>query len=261
MGVISTYVAEARAALRVAFADRSNFLIQCAGMAVNNGFVLAMWFLFFAGFRSLAGWRMPDVALLIGLLAFIVGAAGVGFGGYRDLAAAVLRGDPDGVLTQPKPVLARLLARESTASAWGDVVTGAVLLAAFARLGWADLPWLAFALACGLVIYVSTGVLFASMAFWIRGARSLSRELTDFMISFSSWPGSIYSGATKLVVYTVFPAGFLVLAPVALLRAPSLEQAGVLGAAALAYASAGLGSFALGLRRYRRGETPAPVSG
>jgi ABC-2 type transport system permease protein len=255
-GVITTYLAEAGASVRVAFADRRNFLIQVAGMAVNNGFMLAMWFLFFAGFKEIGGWRMADVALLIGLLATIVGVAGIGVGGYRDLAAAILRGDPDGVLTQPRPVLARLLARESSANAWGDLATGVVLIAAFAQVRSASLPWLAYALACGLVVYTSTAVAFACMAFWASGARSLARDLTDFMLSFSSWPGSVYSGASKLIVYTVFPAGFLVLTPVRLLRAPSLADAALLGAAAVAYAALALTAFTLGLRRYRRGETP-----
>jgi ABC-2 type transport system permease protein len=255
--MISTYRAEACAAVRVAFADRGNFLIQCAGMTVNNGFILAMWFLFFAGFRQIGGWRMPDVALLIGLIASLVGAAGIAFGGYRDLAAAILRGDPDSVLTQPGPVLPRLLARESTTTAWGDLGTGVVLIAAFADVKPASLPWLAYALACGLVVYVCAGVLFASLAFWAASARSLARDMTDFMIAFSNWPGSIYSGASKLIVYTVFPAGFLVLTPVRLLRAPSLADAALLGAAALAYAGLALGAFTLGLKRYRRGGSPS----
>ena len=257
MGMLSTYAAEARAAVRVAFADRSNFLIQCAAMVVNNGFVLAMWFLFFAGFRNIGGWRMADVALLIGLLASIVGAAGIAFGGYRDLAAAILRGEPDGVMTQPGPVLARLLARESSATAWGDLATGAVLIAAFAEVTPASLPWLAYALGCGLIVYVGTSVLFASLAFWAAGARSLARDLTDFMISFSSWPGSVYSGASKLIVYTVFPAGFLVLTPVRLLRAPTFADAALLAGAAAAYAALALAAFSAGLRRYRRGDAPS----
>ena len=43
------------------------------------------------------------------------------------------------------------------------------------------------------------------------GARSFARDLTDFMLLFSSYPGSIYSGATKLIAYSLLPAGFIVL--------------------------------------------------
>ena len=257
MGLLKTYAAEAGASIRVTVADRGNFLLQASAMALNNGFVLAMWFLFFAGFKSIGGWRMADMALLIGLIATVVGLAGILAGGYRDLAAAILRGDPDGALTQPKAVLARLLARESSLTGWGDLVTGVVLFAAFARLSVGQLPWLAVALACGLCVYVSTTVLFASLAFWAKGARSFARDLTDFIIMFSSWPGSVYSGATRLIVYTVFPAGFIVLTPVALLRHPAPAPALTIAAAALVYAWLAMTAFDLGLRRYRQGDAPS----
>ena len=257
MDLLKTYAAEVGAAIRVAFADRDNFILQAAAMALNNGFVLAMWFLFFAGFKTIGGWRMADMALLIGLLATVVGLAGILFGGYRDLAAAIIRGDPDALLTQPKAVLARLLARESSITGWGDLATGAVLLAVFAELDLSSLPWLGLSLICGLVVYVSTAVVFASLAFLAAGARSFARDLTDFIIMFSSWPGSAYSGATKLVVFTVFPAGFIVFVPVRLLRQPELAPALTITAAALAYAWLALTVFDRGLRRYREGAAPS----
>src|SRR5262249_58791924 len=111
------YLAEIGVAIRLSFADRANFWMQLGGMALNNGFILLMWVLFFAGFRSVGGWVLADIALLVGILAFTVGAAGVFAGGYRDMAAAILREEIDVLLTQPRAGLPRLLARESLASA------------------------------------------------------------------------------------------------------------------------------------------------
>ena len=102
--------------------------------------------------------------------------------------------------------------------------------------------------------YLSAAVTFASLAFWVAGARSFARDLTDFLILLSSYPGSIYSGATKLVAYTILPAGFVVLTPVQLLRGPSLAHLAI--AAAVAYASIAAATFEIGLRRYQRGEAP-----
>jgi hypothetical protein len=89
------YLLQVGAAIRLSFSDRANFWLQLGGMGLNNGFVLLMWFLFFAGFRSVGGWRLADVALMIGILAFTVGTAGVFAGGYRDMAAAILRDEVD----------------------------------------------------------------------------------------------------------------------------------------------------------------------
>jgi ABC-2 type transport system permease protein len=118
----------------------------------------------------------------------VLGALTGAFGSYRDLAATILGGELDALLTQPRPVLAR--------------------------------------------------------------------DLTDFMILVSSYPGSIYSGASKIIAYTLLPAGLVVLTPVSLLRRPSLATLATEAGAAIAYASLAAAAFHLGLSRYRRGSTP-----
>ncbi len=246
------YVAEMTAAIRVSLADRTNFVLLSGGMVLNNGFVLLMWFLFFAGFRSVRGWQLADMALQIGLIAVSFGAAGVFAGGYRDMAALILRGDLDPWLTQPRAVLPRLLAQESAAPGWGDIVVGAGLLVFSASLRWTDLPALMFVQAGGFIVFLATGILFASLAFWVRGARSFARDLVEFLLTFGTWPGSIWSGATKVVVYTIVPAGFVVVLPVRFLRTPTMAEGLAVAAAALAYAGLALLVFRCGVRRYQR---------
>lgn len=254
MTALEVYFVSMAHSIRTSFSDRMNFTLQAAGMVLNDGFFLVLWFMFFAGFRQVGGWGRSDVALLLGVIMEIVAVSGVFFGGYRDMAATILRGELDSLLTQPKWVLPRLIARESIPSAWGDLAVGLMLLAAYAQISLAMLPLALIAFACGLTVYVSSGVLYASLAFWFSGARSFARDLTDFMLLFSSYPGSIYTGATRLVAYTILPAGFVVLTPVKLLRTPdALTFAIAVGAAAL-YAALALAAFHFGLKRYRRGE-------
>jgi ABC-2 type transport system permease protein len=250
------YAHTARAAMAGSAGDRTNFALQAASMVVNNGFMLVLWFMFFAGFRSVGGWALADMALLVGLIMTIVGVTGVAFGGYRDMAATILSGELDALLIQPRTVLVRLFSRESLPSSWGDLLTGVIILIGFAGLAWRDLPWLAVGWTAGLVVYLSAAVAFGSLAFWIAGARSLARDLTDFMILVSSYPGSIYSGASKIIAYTLLPAGFIVLTPVSLLRAPGPATLVVEIGAAIGYAALAAAVFHLGLARYRRGWTP-----
>jgi len=254
MPALATYAANVAAAIRTSLMDRTNFTLQSVGMIVNDVFFLVLWYMFFAGFRKVGGWGLADVALLLGLIMCIVGVSGIFFGGYRDMAATILRGEIDALLTQPKAVLVRLLARESIATAWGDLIMGIWMLFTFAALSWSDAALVLAGLVCGTVVYIASAVAYASLAFWFSGARSFARDLTDFMLLFSSYPGSIYSGATRLIAYTLLPAGFVVLAPVTFLRAPSLETFFVLVASAAAYGSIAALMFQLGMRRYRRGE-------
>jgi ABC-2 type transport system permease protein len=256
MNAISTYAAQSLAAVRASFADRTNFALQVLGMAINNGFWLVLWFMFFAGFQQVGGWRLGDVARMLGIIYTLFGTATVFFGGYRDLAGAILRGEIDPLLTQPKPILPRLLARESIPSAWGDLTTGLVILAFSARLDLGGALLVIAAILIGLVAWLSTTVVFASMAFWFTGARSLSRDLMDFTLMVSTYPASIYSGWVKIVAFTILPAGFVAMAPVGLVRDPSPGAAALAIGGAAAYAALALGLFHLGLSRYRRGASP-----
>jgi ABC-2 type transport system permease protein len=253
MDGLTTFAAQSWAAVRTSFSDRTNFVLQVLGMALNNGFWLALWFLFFAGFRSVGGWGMRDVARFLGMVYVLFGIATVFFGGYRDMAGAILRGVPDAFLTQPQPVLTRLLARDSIPSAWGDLVTGLLVLAFSAQLDAPGLALIAAAIAIGLVAWLSTAVIFASLAFWFTGARTLSRELMDFTLLFATYPATIYSGWTRVVAFTILPAGFVAIAPVTLVREPSLRTAAVAVGGAALYGAMAIVVFHLGLRRYRRG--------
>jgi ABC-2 type transport system permease protein len=253
VGAISTYGAQALAAVRTTFADRTNFVLQTLGMAINNGFWLVLWFLFFAGFREVGGWRLGDVARLLGVVYTLVGVSGVFFGGYRDMAGAIARGEVDALLTQPKPVLPRLLAKDSIPSAWGDLVTGLAVLVFSAGLDAQGFVLSLAAIVIGLVAWLSTTVIFSSLAFWFAGARSLARDLMDFTVMVSTYPGSIYSGWAQVVAFTVLPAGFIAMAPVGLVRDPSPATATLaIGGSALLAATA-LALFHAGLARYRRG--------
>jgi ABC-2 type transport system permease protein len=186
----------------------------------------------------------------------IFGIAGVAFGGYRDMAATILSGELDALLTQPKSVLGRLLSRESIPSAVGDFATALVVLATATGLKWRDIPLLALMIAMGLTIYLSATVTFGTLAFWARGARSLSRDLADFLVMVSSYPGSIFAGPARWAVFTILPSGFVVLIPVKMLRAPSWETLAALAAAVAIYAVLAGVAFQLGLRRYRQGAAP-----
>jgi ABC-2 type transport system permease protein len=253
MHALSTYGANIAIAIRTSLKDRTNFVLQSGGMVLNDVFFLLLWYMFFAGFKQVGGWGLGDVALLLGIIMIVVAISGVFFGGYRDLAATILRGEIDALLTQPKAILPRLIARESIPTAWGDLVMGIWLLLAFADLGWRDIPLVAVAVACGVIVYLGAAIAYASMAFWFAGARSFARDLTDFMLLFSSYPGSIYSGMTRIVAYSLLPAGFVVMAPVAFLRAPSAETLALMSGAALLYGTFAFLAFHAGMLRYRRG--------
>ena len=126
-----------------------------------------------------------------------------------------------------------------------------------ARLDLAGIAGAVAAVAIGASVWLSATVIFGSLAFWIADARSLARDLMDFTLMISMYPSTIYQGWTKILIFTVLPAGFIAVAPVELVRHPSVRALAVAAGAAVVFPILAALVFGAGLRRYRQGAAPA----
>ncbi len=239
--------------LRASFALRGAFWAALVFMALNNLLFFTVWWIFFARFKEVRGWQLADVAALYGLVAAAFGIAVVFFGGVRDLARTIQDGELDALLTQPKSPLLHVVASRSWAAGWGDLLSGLGFLAYSGVVEPRNAPIAVAALGLSTVVFVATGVILHSGAFWLGRVDSLARQLWEFMITFSMYPSSIFQGAFKLLLFTVVPAGFIGHLPVSLLREFSVLGLAGAAAGALVYASLAVGVFHAGLRRYESG--------
>lgn len=247
---LSLYFAQLHAASKVSFADRSTTALQILGILFNNGFAVVLWIMFFAGFNSVGGWRLPDVSLLLGMLGITFGVAGVLFGGHSDMASTIIRREIDPYLVQPNAILPRILVRRSIAASWGDLLTGTILLTVAANLHWNSIGALIVVLFSCQTIYISTAVTYGSLAFWTMAAPGLARDLLSMLGLLSTFPSTIYAGLSKVLIYTVLPAGLIVLLPMSFVRNPTSLKLAALIAASIAYAALASFTFRCGLQRY-----------
>jgi len=239
--------------LRASFALRGAFWLQAAFMVGNNLAFFATWWILFARFREIGGWRLPDMLTLFGVVACGYGLSVVFGGGARRLARMIADGELDPLLVQPKPVLLQTVGSASTASGWGDAASGLGMLWLAGRLEPAGLPFVALAVAVSAVTFTAVGVLFQSLAFWLGDVEQLARQLWEFTLTFALYPRPLFAGGISFLLYTLLPAGFVGFLPVELVRAPSpLLCLAAVGAAA-GWCLLALGVFALGLRRYESG--------
>ena len=102
-------------------------------------------------------------------------------------------------------------------------------------------------------MFVACGVVFFSLAFWLGRVETLSRQLWEFLITFSLYPEPLFGGALRLVLFTVLPAGFVGYVPLAVVQRPSATLALVLVAAVCVYGTLAAVVFERGLRRYASG--------
>jgi ABC-2 type transport system permease protein len=239
--------------LRASLALRGAFWLQASFMLLNNLAYFCVWWIFFARFDDVGGWRLGDMAGLYGLVAVAFGLTIVLCGGVRDLARHIVEGSLDTWLAQPKSALLQALASNSRAAGWGDVVSGIGFLAASGLVSPAEIPLAILAVALGATVFVASGLILHALAFWLGDVDSLARQVWEFLITFSLYPPTLFSGGLRVLLFTALPAGFIAYLPVELLRAFSLETLALTSAATLGYALLAGAIFRAGLKRYESG--------
>jgi ABC-2 type transport system permease protein len=239
--------------LKASMALRGAFWAQVIFMALNNLIFFVMWWIFFDRFKEVNGWRIEDMAALYGMVAGAFGLAMIFVAGARELARYIAEGDLDSFLTQPKSALLQSVASRSNASGWGDVASGFFLLYLSGYFGVAEVFWGLVGMICGAAVFLATMVIVHSMAFWLGHVGALARQVSEFLIIFSVYPKTIFSGALKFLLFTVLPAGFVSYLPVELVRGFNLPTLAAVVGGALLYSALAFAVFSAGLRRYESG--------
>lgn len=239
--------------LKSSFALRGAFWLQASFMVANNLLYFTFWWLFFDRFEEIRGWRLADVGALFGIVASGFGMAVVFAGGMRDLSRTIVEGDLDAFLTQPKSSLLHVVGSRTQASGWGDLCSGCMLLFFSGVVTWRTLPAALFAMLLSATVFIASGVILHSLAFWLGRIESIARQAWDFLITFSIYPRPLFAGFLKILLFTLIPAGFIGYLPVELVR--NFEWTGLAAAVggAAGYVALALWVFGLGLRRYESG--------
>src|SRR5262249_23033449 len=153
------------------------------------------------------------------------------------------QGEIDVWLSHPRAVLPHLLLGRSVPSAWGDAAFGYAIYFAFIRpdpLRMILFVVLTFVVA---VAFVGLGVMAGSLGFYIGNASAFSEQWRFAVITFSTYPPSLFDGLVKVLLFTVIPAGFVSYIPVETLRSMSLWYLLLAIGGALAVLGAGVGMF------------------
>lgn len=239
--------------LSAALEYRAAFIAQALGMLANDLVFAVFWVLFFARFPSVGGWMMADVALVWAVAATSIGLAAALFGNCNRIATIVVQGQLDYYLGLPRDTLLHVLVSRSGLAGWGDVCFGLLAYALFGRLDLASVGLYLALVAISLVVYVSFMVLAGSLAFWMGSAEAASFQAQQALITFSLYPGAMFQGWLRILLFTAIPAGFISHVPVELLR--RFDPLLFIGLVAVAVVAAVLAIvvFQFGLRRYESG--------
>jgi ABC-2 type transport system permease protein len=242
-----------RTSIHASLSLRGAFLMQLSFMVVNNLMVLVTWWILFDRFDDIRGYRMSDMLCTFGVSAAGFGLAAVLFGGASELSRKVVDGELDALLVQPKSVLLRALAARSTASGWGDIASGLIMIGWSGQLTLYNVPVALLAVAIATLMFTSSAVLMHSTAFWLGNVESAARTGQDFVIAFTLYPPTLFGAGLKTVLFTILPAGLIVYLPVELVRHFDWRTALAAVGGVATHVGVTLAVFRRGLRRYESG--------
>lgn len=253
IATIRTAPAIVGTSLKATFALRRSFWLQAVFMLINNGAFFVFWVIFFHRFEEIRGWRLEDTAALFGIVAFGWGFSVVLFGGVHQLARAIVEGELDPLLVQPKSVLFQAITVRSNASGWGDAATGVVLVGILAAREPSLIPLAVLGALASTAIFTATGIFLQASAFWLGRTEVLARQVQEFVLNFSLYPANLFGGGLRLILFTAIPAGFAGYLPADLVRSPDPAAAAALAGGVLVYCLGAAALFELGLRSYTSG--------
>jgi ABC-2 type transport system permease protein len=244
--------ATVRAAFAEAWANRSGFCTQLLAMVVNDIAWVAFWVLFFDRVGGVRGWDMDLVLLLLAVLTTSSGLVLGVLGNARRIGTLATDGQLDATLALPVPPLAHLLVRRVDTANLGDLAFGITL---FAVAGDPSPQRIAiYLVGVATAATVLTGFLVATGSLAFFAGRNDTGELGfHAMLLTAAYPVDVFSGAAKVLLYTVVPAAFVGAVPARLLDSFDPLGAAVSIAVAATFAFLGWATFTLGLRRYTSG--------
>lgn len=218
---------------------RGAFISQALAMFVNNAVWLGFWSLFFHRFPVLSGWSISDVVTLWALAAAGFGLAYTLCGNALQIAAIIARGQLDTWLTYPRAVLPHLLLGRMSATAVGDALFGYLVYLLLVRPDMEHFLLFAGLTVSVALVFLGFCVMAGSLGFFVGNAEALSEQWFFAMITFSTYPSTLFDGAARLVLYTLIPAFYVSHYPVSALRKLSLVDAGIAVAGSLFVLSLG----------------------
>ncbi|HEX7736752.1 MAG TPA: ABC-2 family transporter protein [Ktedonobacteraceae bacterium] len=239
--------------LQASMEYRSAFWASVSLMFINDGLWLFFWWSYFHQFPLVNGWQQSDVVVLWSITAFAIGLSHAVFGNTKNLTQLIMTGGLDAYLGMPRNVLLHACLAGSDPASWGDVLFGLGAYIALAHPG--PLEVLLFLLLSILAALVFTAfqIVFGTLAFFLGNTDGLVQQMIGALVTFATYPMSIFNGAVKVVLFTIIPAGFISFVPLQLLHQFTWPLAGAMLGFTLLILLCAAGLFQLGLRRYESG--------
>jgi len=234
----------------------TNLVVQVVSSTLGLVAALLLLLAMFAQTETLAGWRAPELLVVLGVFYLVTGLLGTLVRpSLQAFVDDVLRGTLDFTLTRPRD--AQVLVSTKQVEVWqlvdvglGLGLLGSALVQLDGRVGPAQAVGFVVALGAGILTMYSCCMLLATLAFWFVRMDNVLIVFLSFWEA-GRWPVDMYPGWLRGTLTFIIPVAFATTVPAQVLTGQVAVVAvlGTLAAAGVLLAVARL-VWLRGLRRY-----------
>ena len=196
--------------------NKVTFITNILFMILNNASFILQWVILFTLRSEIGGFTIKEVLLLWGLAANVFGISHIFFYKAFEIPELIINGKLDTFLVQPKNVLLSVISSDTSISAIGDLIYGYICLIAYGITLKNFILFTLFSIT-GAIILTAFTVILSSISFWLVRGDILADSLTNIMINFATYPGTIFKTGIKIILYTIIPVGIANYLPVDLI--------------------------------------------
>ena len=229
--------------------NKVTFFSNVIFMILNNATFIFEWIVLFSIRNEIGGYGFKEVMLLWGMAAGSYGICHVFFAKSARLADLIINGELDTYLVQPKDVLLSAITSSCDVSALGDLIYAAIMLFVY---GFTIPTFLLYVVAiiCGGLIFTSVQIIYQTLSFWFVKLDILQDIVNTTLINFATYPGSIFKGGVRLILYTFIPVGLSTYLPTDMVISMDMKLFALLIVITLLITFFAYALFNYGLKRY-----------
>ena len=232
---------------------RASFLMNIAGMVVNNMAFIILWVFFVKSVGVIGGWTAKDIVGLQGFTAIVYGIIFSAGAGVRKISDYVSSGSFDRFLLSPKNVLLRVATSSFGVSAVGDIFFGISCLVIYAILIQADV-WqiilMVFLVVIASIVFFAITLVAYSVSFFITDANLAASGLFEIFFTPALFHGGAFQGVMRFIFTFLIPSLLIGTLPVEAVKGFSLGTAGLIAVLALFWLLFAISFFNYGIKKY-----------
>ena len=201
--------------IKSAFEYKKSFITQMVFMFINNGFFLIFWLVVTGvGGENTASIDMQQILYIWSIPTLAVGISDFFFGGISKLNKYIISGELDTYIIQPQNTIIAVATSKCSFAAAGDMLYG-IVLGIYVSSKILDFVLILFFAILGVIIFCSCTIIIRLLAIWVGDVDNVAQVYENsLLITFMTYPEQIFGKITKILMYTVIPAGYIVHMPI-----------------------------------------------